>query len=655
MSVVEDVFDFLDVQVDKGLRAIDPDLSSTADKGNQPAPATPTEGPNRLTIRVPSYATKFNLGERETGSATSDPGITAETESHQHFFTFGGEEDEVTVVRIGKPAESVKTEDASTDELVFEKVRRIPELVDAVKKEVQKGPKQLLRERIQATREEVAQLKRQLAEEEASLKQAKDNRAERYTILETRKKIKRLKQQIQAVVTAPIQPLLDLQEKLQQELRPVTTRLEYPAPGSHAIGSIYNEAVRNWNGYAMVTQGGAYSESQHNYVIASASGEVRVAAEQAVALGSPGDVIIGADVLATVSDLTENDGDPTLYDEPGRVATYFSLELKTGIFALQTAITRSIMGIAGLLTLQHKPSDGKTGWDIDKSSYGFMLMDLVFTQRYVAKALSAWGSLALGVRERNQGFGNVGIFGSSTVTIVSRLDAHVYAHKQTTISAGYKVAVSGLKASMSGLIGASMDGLSAKVIGLKTAAMKSHFGAAEVKGWKDATIASTSGTVHATGKKNVQVNSTDGKVNVHGTQGFYLGAGGASGPPDAGLLAALAAAVTNPVATFKSFTPVPIIHPPGKGFAIQGTDSQLLLAPAATANQFDTPTFDPTHMIRMKQDATLLLLKDSVMKMQPDQTVLASKTLNLKGIKGGNVNVEGKDINVKARGKIFLG
>ncbi|MCC7389851.1 MAG: hypothetical protein IT431_13910, partial [Phycisphaerales bacterium] len=79
--------------------------------------------------------------------------------------------------------------------------------------------------------------------------------------------------------------------------------------GEAGVACVFPEAYDTWNGYSMVTQGGAYQEARFNHLIVSAEGEVRVVGKTLVSLGTPGDVIIGAAPDAPVTELVLNDGD----------------------------------------------------------------------------------------------------------------------------------------------------------------------------------------------------------------------------------------------------------------------------------------------------------------------------------------------------------
>jgi hypothetical protein len=679
MSYVKQGFDWVDEQLEKGLDQVG--LGRVEDE--------PETNNNRVTIFVPAHETRFNLGIRFTDAEeTSDPGVTAETREHQHFFTIGStEEDVVTLLRLGTPAKSVPAEDASTDELIVEKVRRIPDAVDYVKENFGKPPKELLRERIQATRDEIARLRDMLAKEEEELKRAKDNRAERYTILETMKKVRRLKAQLRAVMNAPIQPLLDAQEELRKHLRPVTTHLEYPAPGTRAIGSINPDAANHWAGFTMITQGAAYQEAQHNFVIASASGEVRIAAEQAITLGSPGDVIIGADVLSTVSDYAENYDDTKLYDEPGLASTYFSRELLTGVTGVATSLTAAALAIGSFVTLKIKPTPGKAGWATG-SSLGRVAgyIALGKTMHKVSKAVSAFQKLGMGNRDRTQGWGNVGIFGTMAVNIVSRNAATMYSHVSTVVSAGLFAKMASIMTTVSGVYSASVQGMyEAGISSLMGTKVSSHFGDAVVQGHGGVVLSSPSGHVTATSKDHVQLNSTDGKAFVHGTKGFYIGGGGGIAPPSLEGTDLLAG-ITSPVSTLLSPAP-PRNCPPGDGFAIKGDSAALTMGPVMGANRFYTkpgkvdslkalaaaklglpppppPEIAPgdlpeakfdtiNHVFQMRKGSSVSIVKDSALKLFEMSAMLQGPSVHVKAVKGGNVNVQGVDVVVK--GRVLLG
>ncbi len=78
------------------------------------------------------------------------------------------------------------------------------------------------------------------------------------------------------------------------------------------IGTTVQEPYNEWNGYAMVTEGGAYQESWGNNVIVSGDADVRICGQRSVLIGSPSDVHImasGPDILAKIVGNTSNDDD----------------------------------------------------------------------------------------------------------------------------------------------------------------------------------------------------------------------------------------------------------------------------------------------------------------------------------------------------------
>jgi hypothetical protein len=107
----------IELTLDTRQRAKDPDLTLPSAGVNQPEVAPLTFGPNRFTVRVPSHATKLNLGEGDKTDAIrfnkrlgvgTESGIVAQTDQHTHLHTFGTELPEAkTLVRLGIPPTSV--------------------------------------------------------------------------------------------------------------------------------------------------------------------------------------------------------------------------------------------------------------------------------------------------------------------------------------------------------------------------------------------------------------------------------------------------------------------------------------------------------------------------------------------------------------------
>src|SRR5688500_18254318 len=97
-----------------------------------------------------------------------------------------------------------------------------------------------------------------------------------------------------------------------------------------------------------------------------------------------------------------------------------------------------------------------------------------------------------------------------------------------------------------------------------------------------------------------------------------------------------------------------IVNPPAPGFGIEGKPDRLTLGPNRMVNQFNAPQFKLVdQVIRMKDESTMSIVKQSEFKQFPAQTLLASPTINVKA-KGGNVNVDGVNVVVKGQ-KVMLG
>ncbi len=80
---------------------LDPVLTDTVDVEYDKAPLhSPTTGPNRYTIHVPTETTRLSLGQKSARWNT-DIGITGYTDSHIHFET---KENDKTIMSLGGPA-----------------------------------------------------------------------------------------------------------------------------------------------------------------------------------------------------------------------------------------------------------------------------------------------------------------------------------------------------------------------------------------------------------------------------------------------------------------------------------------------------------------------------------------------------------------------
>ncbi|APR77231.1 Hypothetical protein A7982_02578 [Minicystis rosea] len=80
---------------------VDPDLGGSVEKAYElPLLHSPTAGPNRYTVHVPTETTRLSLGQKSARWDT-DTGITGHTESHIHFET---KATDTTIVSLGGPA-----------------------------------------------------------------------------------------------------------------------------------------------------------------------------------------------------------------------------------------------------------------------------------------------------------------------------------------------------------------------------------------------------------------------------------------------------------------------------------------------------------------------------------------------------------------------
>lgn len=107
MTIIEDGISLPDLVVPSTTFVADPALADAVEMEYEVvAPASPTSGPNRMTLHVPTETTVLSLGAASPRWNT-DAGITGYTDHHIHFET---KQNNKTVVSLGGPATTAAIE-----------------------------------------------------------------------------------------------------------------------------------------------------------------------------------------------------------------------------------------------------------------------------------------------------------------------------------------------------------------------------------------------------------------------------------------------------------------------------------------------------------------------------------------------------------------
>ncbi len=383
------------------------------------------------------------------------------------------------------------------------------------------------------------------------------------------------------------------------------------------IGTVWPGAYTSWDGYVMLTEGGAYQESNGPCALVSGTADLRLAGKSNVLLGSPGDVHIAADSAGSIADFARNDGSDSDFTSGSRWRTF---QLTEHIFDISITALKTVLGVTAaiiaIVNIQdgRSPTEGKPGWDpatlnpfdTTNNSAG----DILVVGATLAAALAGGAAIAVDVMSENDQ-GCVSLYGSHSTTAYGALFASVHSGLITSVSADLATLISGSIASISSLAVTSVQGSITTLGGLFSAGLSSPLGSAKVNGKSRAELSSPN-KVYVTGKQGVQVNSTDSQVYVHGRLGFYVGCGG--GPP------------------------VPL--PPGGatyanevGFGVVATNSLgapggggwLRIGRMNQGNNFWSPVPDSTLLMTMQNSELLIQHRTSTISMRNDEIYIGEQ------------------------------
>jgi hypothetical protein len=397
------------------------------------------------------------------------------------------------------------------------------------------------------------------------------------------------------------------------------------------IGSAYPQPYNGWDGYAMVTEGGAYQESQENHLIVSGKADLRLAGQRTVLLGTPGQVHImadGAQGLASIVRNAETDSAAdSRIDGPGKWVG--SLRPETLFDAAMTAVAAGLALAAALdmacrIRFARSPTVGFAGWAAP--AFG----DWAALVLQFAAAGGGLVAAGLAVKPLAPG-GDVTVYASGSYKAVGAFSASMHGGVMTTVSGGALNLVSAdAIMSVSSLAISSLSGTFTAVSGLKSVGVSSQWGTVKVNG-RESSELSSHGKVFVAGGEDVQVNSTDGAIYVHGRKGFYLGCGAGDPvplppePPKPGgpMVVLFGPSGPNPISE-KPSTPVVngTMNDNAAGYGIWGTPDQLWVGHMQKANNFTSPDPDKGNTMLISKDKIIIKYTNTLDKTNP-------KTVNL--------------------------
>lgn len=393
----------------------------------------------------------------------------------------------------------------------------------------------------------------------------------------------------------------------------VPAAADYMPGADTGMGSVNGDALAGWSGYAMVTQGAAYHEARQNHVISSAEGEVRVVAERSISLGTPGDVIIGADAELSARELAQNDGDPRSPTEGGSADPFFRVEGAAPLAAQAEGVVRGFVTMATAVAraMTVKPIPSATGFT---SAVKSALSDCSASASMLfANAGLLAAQLAL---PRSPG-GQVSLYASRVASMSSPNTVALNAGTAASVVGGVSASVlGGVAASLAGLVSASVTGLAAVVSGQLTATLESVFGAATVRSPAGVNVYSSAGPVAVTGSGPVQVNSVAGGAHVHGASHCYIGAG------------------------------------PAVGMGLYAVPAALFLGNLTSAGAFPAPGPDASRGISVAPALLTLAMAPSMIEVTPRSTSVAAPSITVTGAE--TVTVGGAATFVTG-GAVYLG
>jgi hypothetical protein len=380
------------------------------------------------------------------------------------------------------------------------------------------------------------------------------------------------------------------------------------------IGSAYAPPYNDWDGYAMITEGGSYQESWGNNLIVSGNADVRIGGQRSVIVGSPGDVHIFA-YGDHVESVVSNESVDTDLQGMGHYATETVPWQILDVTMDAAALAEGAVGL--YMSLAHaqyaRPSAiGEPGWKaFGHGTTGENISDAMsFVGTLVSPAfgiVTAYMDLKKLISPSTTPGSNVTLFANASVSLYGKVGATMHADLSSSVSGAVAASLSsGVSTTVSSLIAASVSGLTASMSGLLSVGMSSSNGSATVTG-KDSAQLSSWGQIFVTGNQDVQVNSVESSVYVHGNKGFYVGCGAPVGKPVTTSFPFMGAttgmdysnnpqAPADPPAGTSQRVPFP-------GYGIVGDPTKgIQIGKVQYAHVFTGPTPDATNQIQITDD-----------------------------------------------------
>jgi hypothetical protein len=387
-----------------------------------------------------------------------------------------------------------------------------------------------------------------------------------------------------------------------------------PALDSGLCGWEGDSIAAQNKGYAMVTDGFAWHEAKEQHVILcsegdvmvrtsgeskfagvqSDSGKVLVFGGEAVTLGSPAGVTIGATPGVTPVDLKHEGGflDQWTPNYGAKIGSFLATvgEVGTGIAAL----------VGSLRKAERYGESGKPGFvETRAASAVKMVADMALTLSTMARAVIEFRGKEMA--------GSVGITGQNFVGITAGVGASMYGQvASAVVSAGQAELLGGVSALVKGLLWTEIaGGIGTALTALGNIEIAATKGEIEIAAKKEVKISAYEEHVLITAKGNAQLVSNTEHAMVWGKESAFLGA---------------------------------------KGYAVEAKEDVLTLGKATAPENFKAPAIDNNCIIEMKDAAIMVKRGDSMLRLKTDGALL----------KGSKVNLHAESQNVQINGQKIL-
>jgi hypothetical protein len=439
----------------------------------------------------------------------------------------------------------------------------------------------------------------------------------------------------------------------QNDKRPSLVRLGVPpqavkahsnAPDSPtSIGTLFEQPHDVWDGYAMLTRGGAVHESRHNHLVVSDEGDLRLVGKRSVSVGTNGDVLIAVQDGVELDEFCKNTG--SNQDDPSAAGPGKMHRDVSNAIGMATALAAAAYGSFmnqrdALFGYNRAPMIGKTGWKATSAGdwLGFGIGETVNVIQPLWATVIGPMLDTPGKRLDLFTTGSLSAVGEMTLGLQGLLMASLSSPLVTTVSGG-------AVASFSSSFKTAISGTLTSITGTATMAVEAQTAGLTLRSHKDAQLTSRIGKMFVTSQDDAQVNSIEGQLFLHGKKGFSLLCGGGEAnrsdppPPHPQHSSSLpgpddeVAAPPRPQKPYSQFAPVE--YGIGSGFGIVATvgdSASLIIGTMDQANQFASPTpnfqkamivmTEQAVVIRQATDATSLHLRDSEITLRGQRVSL---------------------------------